>query len=271
MTWRALAFAVVVTLLPLPLCAQASGQTSGTSGGTSPGTSAPSAVETNDGSQADPAAVLAAFTRLVDRGEARLLFGLPETLFWRRTGELAVALLADDAEALRPLYLGAAAPFAAASGLPITLIESGPLPPPGTAAAELVPAADLVVVVGPRGRLVDLAEAANVNKGMLARFEIGTWPFMFVFQADNLRRGVVLLADDEPERAREASFILATVWGLGGVTLGPELTGLVGDADEGVSLTPLGSAVFRLFFHPDLDVGMPLADAVQRAGTLLPR
>jgi hypothetical protein len=252
--------AALLAALPLPLSAQTSGQTE-----------EPSAVETTEGAEVVRAEVLAAFKRLVARGEARPLFGLPEAEFWRRRGELAVALLSAEADTLRPVYQGAAAPFAAASGLPITLVESGPLPAAGDDVAAFAPQADLVIVIGPRDRLVALATGSDFNRGMLARFEIGTWPFMFAFTPDARRRGVVLLADDEPERAREASFILATVWGLGAVTLGPELTGLVTNAEEGPMLTPLGEAVFRLFFHPDLEVGMPLAEAVQRAETLLPQ
>ncbi|GAB4375458.1 MAG: hypothetical protein Kow00114_38620 [Kiloniellaceae bacterium] len=257
--WRAAAFAALVLALPPTALAQ-----------TAPAQE-PSAVEATEGNQVVSAEVLAAFKRLVARGEARPLFGLPEDAFWRRQGDLTVALLAAEAGLLRAVYQGAAAPFAAATGLPVDLVESGPVPAAGNDVAAFVPAADLVIVVGPRGRLVELATGSGFNRGMLARFEIGTWPFMFAFAADGRRRGVVLLADDEPERAREASFILATVWALGGVTLGPELTGLVTDAEEGPMLTPLGAAVFGLFFHPDLEVGMPLADAVRRAETLLPQ
>jgi len=242
------ALTLAVLLLPLPLAAQ-----------------------TADGQPVTRQAVLERFGKLVDRGEARALFGLPVATFWRREGALAVALLADDAQALQPVLQGAAAPFAAASGRAIPVVASGLAAIDGRRADELAPEADLVIVVAPRPALAELAAASDFNMGMLARFELGTWPFMFRFQPDERRRGVVLLADDEPARAREASFILATVWGLGGVTLGPELTGLVSDSDSGPQLTPLGDAVFRLMFHPDLDVGMPISDAVRRAETLLPQ
>jgi hypothetical protein len=253
--------AALVLLLPAAALGQAA----------TPPSKEPSAVETTDGSKAAPAEVLAAFTRLVDRGEARDLFGLPRANFWRRDGDLRVALLAADAASLRPVYQGAAAPFAAATGVRVELVESGPVPSDADDVAAFVPQADLVIVVGPRDRLAQIAAGSAFNRGMLARFEMGTWPFMFAFNADARRRGVILLADDEPERAREASFILATVWGLGGVTLGPELTGLVADAEEGPALTPLGEAVFRLFFHPDLETGKPIAETLQRAETLLPQ
>jgi hypothetical protein len=246
------ALSALLILAPLPLAAQSS-------------------VETTDGKQVLRAEVLETFTRLVGRSETRAVFGLPEKLFWRRSGDLALALFADDAADLRPVLEDVAAPFAEASGLGISIIESGPLPASGQDVAALAAAADLVIVVGPRQRLAELAVTGPFNKGMLARFELGTWPFMMRFQKDQLHRGVVLLADDEPKRAREASLILAMVWGLGGVTLGPEMTGLVGDPAAGPRLTPLGQAVFHLFFHPDLEVGMPLADAVQRAATLLPQ
>jgi len=213
--------------------------------------------------------VLAAFTRLVDRGEARSLFGLQETVFWRRSGGLALALFAEDATALRPLLEGAAAPFAGPTGQAITVIDSGPAVAAGQDLAALAPEADLVIVIGPRLVLAEIAAAGAFNKGMLANFELGTWPFMFTFASDEGRRGVMLFADDEPARAREASFILATVWGLGGVTLGPEMTGLISDSENGPVLTPLGEAAFRLFFNDDLEVGLPLAEALRRAETLL--
>jgi hypothetical protein len=215
--------------------------------------------------------VLNGFRQLVDRGEARTLFGLPLDTFWRHQDALELALLADDAEALRPVLEGAAAPFAAATGRDISVAETGPAEIAGRTAAELAPEADLVVVIGPRPALAQFAADNGYNLGMLANFELGSWPFMFTFEPDSRRRGVVLLAGDEPARAREASFILATVWALGGVTLGPELEGLVSDSEAGPQLTPLGQSVFRLFFHEDLEVGMPIADAVRRAETLLPQ
>lgn len=252
--------AAFLALLPLPLAAQ-----------TESPSDAPSAVEASEGETAAPAAVLAAFTRLVDRGEARELFGLPQESFWRRSGGLAIALFAENAAELRPMLEGAAAPFAEASGLEIAVRETGAAVTPERDLATLAPEAQLVIIVGSRLELAEIAAAGGFNKGMLARFELGTWPFMFAFDADQQRRGIVLLANDEPARAREAAFILTTVWSLGGVTLGPELTGLVGDSESGPMLTPLGRAVFRLFFHEDLKIGMPLADAVQRAETLLPQ
>lgn len=253
--------AALLLLSPLPLAAQdntGAGET-------------PSSVETTDGQKAAPEEILEAFTRLNGRAETRRLFGLPQDTFWRRSGALDVALLADNWQELEPMLKGAVAPFASASGREIVVSESGPAAIAGKDPAALAPEAELVIVVASRTDLADFAAAGGFNMGMLARFEMGTWPFMFTFEDDNRRRGIVLLADDEPQRAREASFILATVWGLGGVTLGPELTGLVGDSPEGPVLTPLGQAVFRLFFHEDLEVGMPLGDAVQRAETLLPQ
>lgn len=231
----------------------------------------PSSVETTDGQQAAAEEILEAFTRLSGRAETRQLFGLPQDAFWRRSGALNVALLADNWQELQPMLKGAVAPFASASGREIAVIESGPAGIAGKEPAALAPEAELVIVVAPRAALADFATAGGFNMGMLARFEMGTWPFMFTFEDDNRRRGIVLLADDEPERAREASFILATVWGLGGVTLGPELTGLVSDSEEGPALTPLGQAVFRLFYDDGLEIGMPLGDTLRRAETLLPQ
>jgi len=247
-----LILSALLFLLPLPLAAQ-------------------SAVEATEGEKVVRAEVLAAFARLVDRGEARPLFGLPAETFWRRSGDLGLALFGEDAETSLPILERVAAPFAEVSGLEISVLDNGSEVMAGQDMATLAPDADLVIVVGTRPQLAEIAAANDFNKGMLARFELGTWPFMFAFTEDRQRRGVVLLADDEPENAREASFILATVWGLGGVTLGPELTGLVRDTEAGPELTPLGAAVFRLFFHEDLDVGMPITDAVQRAETLLPQ
>jgi len=254
-------FAALLLLAPLPLAAQSNADTGET----------PSSVETTDGQKAAPEEILAAFTRLVDRGEARALFGLPQEHFWRRSGQLDVALLADNVSELVPILEDVVAPFAAASGREIAVIESGPAQLSAHDPASIVPEAELVIVVASRIDLADFAVAGGFNMGMLARFEMGTWPFMFTFEQDERRRGIVLLADDEPERAREASFILATVWSLGGVTLGPELTGLVSDSEQGAALTPLGEAVFRLFYDDGLNVGMPLGDAVQRAETLLPQ
>jgi hypothetical protein len=218
-----------------------------------------------------PSQVMAAFTRLVDRGEARGLFGLPETTFWRRTGGLQMALFADNAAALRPLLEGAAAPFAEVSGLDIAVGETGPAVTPQQDLADLAPEAQLVIVVGPRPALADIAVAGGFDRPIIDLFEVGTWPFAFAFEDDRRRRGVVLLADEGPLRTREAAFILATVWGLGGVTLGPELTGLISDSESGPQLTPLGARVFRLFYHRTLETGMPLAEAVRRAEDLASR
>jgi hypothetical protein len=250
MRLAALVFAAALLLLLLPL---------------------PLAAQTAQGEVVEREAVLDAFKQLVDRGAARALFGLPETTFWRRESALAVALLADDAEALRPVLEDAAAPFAAASDREVTIVDSGPAEIAGRSPENLAPEAGLVIVIAPRLALARFAADNDFNRGMLAQFELGAWPFMFDFEAGERRRGIVLLGDDEPARAREASFILATVWALGGVTLGPELEGLVSDSAEGPQLTPLGEAVFRLFFHEGLEVGMPIPEAVQRADTLLPR
>jgi len=249
MKLAAAVFVALVVCLPLPGVAQAP--------------AAPS-----EGQTVDREAVIAAFTRLVDRGEARTLFSLQPDVFWRRAGGLSLALFAADAATLLPLLEGAAAPFAEASGQAIAVIESGPAVTAGQDLAALAPAADLVIVIGPRLVLAEVAAAGAFNRGMLANFELGTWPFMFAFASDESRRGVMLLAEDEPPRAREASFILATVWGLGGVTLGPEMTGLIGDAENGPFLTPLGEATFRLFFHDDLESGLPLAEVLRRAARL---
>lgn len=229
------------------------------------------AAQSDGGVPSERDEVLEAFTRLVDRGEARTLFGLPLETFWRREGALELALFAEDQVTLLPLLEGAAMPFAEATGLKVSVIGTGPMPSTGQDAFDLMPDAELIVIVGSRLDLYELAAANEFNSGMLARFELGTWPFMFRFDEDDGRRGVVLLADDEPERAREAAFILTTVWALGGVTLGPELTGLVEDSESGPRLTPRGKKVFELFFHEELQVGMTLADAVQRAESLLPR
>lgn len=212
----------------------------------------------------------AAFVKLVDRGEARALFGLPADTFWRRSGGLRVALRAEDVEGIAGSLNRVAAIFSEATGQGITVIDTGPPPLPGQDLTFASPEADLLIVIGPRPRLAEIAQAEEFNKGMLARFELGTWPFMFSFAEGSGRHGAVLLADDEPPRAREASFILATVWALGGVTLGPEMTGLISDDEvAGPSLTPLGEAVFALFFNEELETGMTIEDAVLRAKTLL--
>ena len=218
----------------------------------------------------DPETVHAAFVKLVDRGEARALFGLPEETFWRRSGGLKVALLAEDPAASIGALGRVAALFSKASGEEISIAATGAPPQPRQRLTTVVPQADLLIIIGPRAALAEIALAEGLNKGMMARFELGTWPFMFSFVKGPTRRGVVLLADDEPPRAREASFILATVWALGGVTLGPELTGLISNDDAaGPGLTPLGQAVFALLFNEELKNGMAIPDAVLRAKTLL--
>ncbi len=218
----------------------------------------------------DADTVHAAFARLVEQSETRRHFGLPPDTFWRHSGSLAIALLSDSAETSAASLSRVAAAFSDPTGLDIALAETGAAPQPGDTLDSLSAGADLVIAVGPRQDLAEIAFAAGFEKGMLARFEIGTLPFVFSFTEAPARRGVVLLADDEPERAREASFILATVWALGGVTLGPELTGLIDpDPASGPSLTPLGKAVFSLFFRPELEVGASLSDTLLRARALL--
>jgi len=257
MTRTALAL-IAVLLLPLPAGAQDAGET-------------PPEEPPGEQELSERELVLAAFTQLVDRGEARQLFGLPLDTFWRREGSLALALFADDAAALVPALEGAVAPFSEVSGLEIDVVESGPAVAPQEDAAGLAPEAEVVLAIGSRHDLAEIAASAEISRGMVDVFELGTWPFMFTFTEDDRRRGLVLLADDEPERARVAAFILATVWALGGVTLGPELTGLIEDRESGPALTERGEAVFELFFHEELEVGMPLDEAVRRAETLLPQ
>lgn len=220
---------------------------------------------------ADAETVHGAFVKLVNRGEMRAqLFGLPADAFWRRSGGLRIALLADDADSLTPSLERVAAVFSEATGQTISLVETAAAPAPEQDAAGMAPEADLVIAIGSRPNLAQIAFAEKYDLGMLARFELGTLPFMFSFAELPGRRSIVLLADDEPPLAREASFILATVWALGGVTLGPELTGLVGnDENLGPSLTPLGQAVFRLFFNEALTVGMSIEEVNLRAKSLL--
>jgi len=214
--------------------------------------------------------VHSAFAKLVEQSETRTHFGLPADSFWRHDGPLGIALLSDGAEASAASLRQVAAAFSGPTGLDIALVETGAAPQAGDSLDSIAAEADLVIAVGPRQDLAEVAFAAGFEKGMLARFEIGTLPFVFSFTDGTKRRGVVLLADDEPERAREASFILATVWALGGVTLGPELTGLIDpDPASGPSLTPLGEAVFALFFRPELEVGASLSDTLLRARALL--
>ena len=235
----------------------------------------PQAASAQSASTADAAAnaeaVHAAFVKLVDRGEMRAqLFGLPAEAFWRRNGGLSMALLADEAARLTPSLERVMAMFSRATGQAISLVAAGPPPSVGEDVAGIVPDADLVLVIGAREALSEIGLAGAFDLGMLARFEMGTLPFMFTFSEVAERRGIVLLADDEPARARVASFILAAVWALGGVTLGPELTGLIGrDENDAPSLTPLGEAVFALFYDEGLQNGMTIDDTVLRAKSLL--
>lgn len=218
----------------------------------------------------DAERVHAAFAKLIEQSETRTHFGLPEDTFWRHRGPLGIALMSDSAQASAASLRQVAAIFSEPTGLDIALVDTGAAPQAGDGLDSIAAEADLVIAVGPRQDLAEVAFAAGFEKGMLARFEIGTLPFVFSFTEGMKRRGVVLLADDEPERAREASFILATVWALGGVTLGPELTGLIDpDPASGPALTPLGKAVFALFFHSELEVGASLSDTLLRARALL--
>lgn len=218
----------------------------------------------------DPNAVITALARLYNRGPDRRFFGLPADVTWRAPGAIRVALYSDQREAQAPLIRATTAAFAAASGLPLDLATARPLS--AIASAEAVrnaTGANLEILVGSRAVMAQFAGALGVNQTMLFRFEDGRWPFSFIFPRQPDWIGRVLIASDEPAEAIEASLILAVVWALGGVSLGSEMQGLIDPLSIEPALTPLGQSVFALMYHPELEAGMTVPEALLRARVLL--
>jgi hypothetical protein len=220
----------------------------------------------------DPDDVHEALSGLLDRGRDRLFFGLPEAATWRVAGPVRVALYSDRRGEFGPALKSAAQAFARVTTLPIELAAARPLSAvAGADAVRWATGANLEVLIGPRPVMAQFAGAIPVNQWMLERFEDGRWPFTFSFPRDDLLIGRVMMADDEPPEALEAGLILALVWALGGVTLGDELKDLVDPDSPQPALTPLGQEVFALMYHPEMEAGLPLADALKRARRLLDR
>ena len=218
----------------------------------------------------DANAVIAALARLYNRGRDRQFFGLPPDVTWRAPGPIRVALYSDQRDAQAPLIRASAGAFAAASGLPFDLVTARPLS--AVASAESVrqaTGANLEILVGSRAVMAQFAGALGVNQTMLFRFEDGRWPFTFAFPRRPDWIGRVMIASDEPAEAIEASLILAMVWALGGVSLGSEMQGLIDPLSVEPALTPLGRSVFALMYHPELEAGLKVPEALLRARVLL--
>jgi hypothetical protein len=227
-----------------------------------------------DAQQGPPAAedVLAAYKALVDHGRDRSFFGLPERVTWRVPGPIGIAFYADErrSAALRPALAAVAGGFGRATGRPIDIVLTRPLSAlAGAEAARMATGSNLEIVVGPRPVMAQMAGAFGVGDWMLGRFEDGRWPFLFSFPRFEALIGRVMIADDEPREAQEAALILAVVWALGGITLGDQMEGLVDPMAPLPALTPLGEAVFALMYHPEMQGGEAIPDALARAQALL--
>ena len=221
-----------------------------------------------DRSAPEPEAVLAAFEGLLGTPDSRSFFGLPPDHFWRPWSSVTLAV--DPGSVVRsiPVTREVAKLLSRATGHEIDVLDVSV--DQGTSNSTGL----FEIIIGARQVLASEAFEKNANPAALERFETGTWPFVFAIPdrtAEPSRdgRAVVYLADDEPPRALEASLMLIAVWSLGGVTLGPELEGLV-DADaESPALTPLGEAVFALFFDPRLEPGRMIPEIMAQARQLV--
>lgn len=218
----------------------------------------------------DPEAVLRALTLLEDRGRDRPFFGLPEKEIWRAAGPIRVALYSDQRAELTPVLKSAALSFARAGALPIELSTARPLAAvAGAEAVRWATGANLEILVGPRPVMAQFSSAIPVNRWMQERFEEGAWNFTFAFPREESLIGRVMIAGDQPPEALESSIMLALVWALGGVSLGDQLQGLVETRGPLPTLTPLGREVFALMYHPKLEAGLPIPEALREARRLV--
>ena len=129
--------------------------------------------------------------------------------------------------------------------------------------------ADLVLAIGPRSDMAGMAAKLGAAPELLERFKLGASPYVFRFTSDPGRDGIVLIAETEPLRAIEETFVLGVVWSLGGATMGPEMEGLIDVEAEAPKLTDLGRSVFRLMYGDEMENGISLNEALVRAQAML--
>lgn len=219
---------------------------------------------------AQPMAVLTSLHRLLNRGGNRLFFGLPKDVNWRAEQGIRIAIYSDQREDIAPFLEAAAMQFSEVTGLTIELVTARRLAAvAGAEATRDATGANLEILFGPRAIMTQFAGGVGMNRTILTRFREGRWPFGFVLPRQESWTGRVFIARDEPSEAIEASLILALVWALGGVSLGDEMQGLIDPFSVQPTLTPLGQSVFSLMYHPDLEAGLPISEALSRAQRLV--
>jgi len=217
----------------------------------------------------DPAVVMLKLSALLNKGEARPLFGLPAETFWRAKAPIKVALLTDSGERLQPTLVAVELAFAKVTKHELSLAAVGKSPASLEEIEQAAEEADLVLAIGPRADMAEMAAKLGAPQELLERFKLGAAPYVFRFSPDPDREGIVLIAETEPLRAIEETFVLGVVWSLGGATLGPELEGLIDVEAETPKLTDLGRSVFRLMYREEMESGISLNEALVRAQAAL--
>lgn len=227
-----------------------------------------SAVTPARAQQPSPESVLAAYDSLMGQGEQRDVYALPASRFWRAMAPQKIVV--SGGRELNPAaaLTAIAGDFTAATGLQIgveAIAEPG-LP-------EVRDLNGLYVVIAGRPTGARLATEIGVDSEMRRRFHDGAWPALFRFRRNDLtgrgaRNGVVIIAEDLPPAQIEIFLGLSVVWAMGGASLGEEL-GILEKPGGRPGLTELGTQVFSLIYHPDLQVGMKLEEARARARRIL--
>ena len=208
------------------------------------------------------------FVQMVADPARRQLFGLPLDRYWKNRSPIRLAIVANDNGTMLPVLRNWAGVFQRATGQ-IFSVSTSLLGEDVTAAAayaERQPG--ILFMVGPRDALTRLALARGMPVEMANRFEQSTWPMMFDFSREEKQRGLVMVADDQNDRAIESLMILAVVWSLGAPTMGQELEGVIEAQAGQPALTDFGRDLFALLYSPDLVHDMPLPDALERARRL---